>query len=103
MASAFAGASGAFCGSPLFLIKTQLQSQAARQIAVGHQHGHRGALTAIKTIYSKHGVGLYTLIWFLSSFFKLFNSDYRVVERRDRNNDPGCRGLIISTHYIRNF
>lgn len=56
MASAFAGASGAFCGSPLFLIKTQLQSQAARQIAVGHQHGHRGALTAIKTIYSKHGI-----------------------------------------------
>lgn len=64
LASACAGASGAFCGSPLFLIKTQLQSQAARQIAVGHQHGHRGALTAFKTIYSKHGVGLHVEVLF---------------------------------------
>lgn len=69
LASAFAGASGAFCGSPLFLIKTQLQSQAARQIAVGHQHGHRGAITAIKTIYSKHGVGLHVELVFKFTFY----------------------------------
>ncbi|KAL1497773.1 hypothetical protein ABEB36_008674 [Hypothenemus hampei] len=56
LASAFAGATGAFFGSPLFLIKTQLQSQAAEQIAVGHQHGHRGAIRAIQTIYNQHGV-----------------------------------------------
>lgn len=56
VASAFAGATGAFFGSPLFLIKTQLQSQAAKQIAVGHQHGHSGALEAVRTIYLQHGI-----------------------------------------------
>ncbi|KAJ8966956.1 hypothetical protein NQ314_003178 [Rhamnusium bicolor] len=49
--SAFSGAAGAFFGSPLFLIKTQLQSQAAQQIAVGTQHAHSGALHALKNIY----------------------------------------------------
>ncbi|XP_076266708.1 solute carrier family 25 member 35-like [Rhynchophorus ferrugineus] len=56
LGSAVAGATGAFCGSPLFLIKTQLQSQAAEQIAVGHQHKHSGAVHAVKTIYLKHGI-----------------------------------------------
>lgn len=55
-ASAFAGAAGAFFGSPLFLIKTQLQSQAAQNIAVGHQHGHNGAVQAFLFIYDKYGV-----------------------------------------------
>lgn len=57
--SGFAGATGAFCGSPLFLVKTQLQSQAAAEIAVGTQHGHTGALRAIKTIYHENGVGIH--------------------------------------------
>lgn len=63
VASAFCGAAGAFFGSPLFLIKTQLQSQAARKIAVGFQHGHSGTLHAIKDIYASHGVrGYFYLI-----------------------------------------
>ncbi|XP_044268280.1 solute carrier family 25 member 35-like [Tribolium madens] len=56
LASAMTGAAGAFCGSPLFLIKTQLQSQAANTIAVGHQHGHAGLVHAVKRIYSQHGI-----------------------------------------------
>ncbi|RZC42729.1 solute carrier family 25 member 35 [Asbolus verrucosus] len=56
LASSFSGAAGAFCGSPLFLIKTQLQSQAAKTIAVGHQHGHSGVVQAFKTIYLNHGI-----------------------------------------------
>lgn len=56
VASALSGAAGAFCGSPLFLIKTQLQSQAADTIAVGHQHGHSGLVHALRKIYSNHGV-----------------------------------------------
>lgn len=56
IASAASGAGGAFLGSPLFLIKTQLQSQAAQNIAVGHQHHHDGAIRAIKKIYGEHGV-----------------------------------------------
>ncbi|XP_065173330.1 solute carrier family 25 member 35-like [Atheta coriaria] len=56
LASAATGAAGAFFGSPLFLIKTQLQSQAAKQIAVGHQHHHTGTLVALKQIYHTYGV-----------------------------------------------
>ncbi|CAH0554847.1 unnamed protein product [Brassicogethes aeneus] len=56
VASAMAGAAGAFFGSPLFLIKTQLQSQAAATIAVGHQHGHSGPVEAFMLIYNKYGI-----------------------------------------------
>lgn len=56
LGSAFAGAAGAFFGSPLFLIKTQLQAQAAKQIAVGHQHGHSGPIQALREIYLHHGI-----------------------------------------------
>lgn len=51
-----AGGAGAFFASPLFLIKTQLQSQSAEHIAVGTQHHHIGAVSALKGIYRKHGV-----------------------------------------------
>lgn len=56
LASAFAGGAGAFVGSPLFLIKTQIQSQAAKSISVGTQHGHTSAIGAFKTIYKNEGI-----------------------------------------------
>lgn len=56
IASALSGAAGAFLGSPLFLVKTQLQSQAAEKISVGTQHGHKGAFAAFKSIYKKDGI-----------------------------------------------
>lgn len=55
-AGSFSGVVGAFLGSPLFLIKTQLQSESAVNIQVGTQHHHRGALAAIRTIYRREGV-----------------------------------------------
>ncbi|KAK5645393.1 hypothetical protein RI129_006693 [Pyrocoelia pectoralis] len=54
--SALSGAIGAIFGSPLFLIKTQIQSQTAKSVAVGYQHGRTGTLSAIKEIYTDHGV-----------------------------------------------
>ncbi|MCL4127522.1 UNVERIFIED_CONTAM: hypothetical protein GTU68_019093 [Idotea baltica] len=39
-----------------FLIKTQLQAQAHRTIAVGHQHKHTGVLIAFKSIFEKNGI-----------------------------------------------
>uniref|UniRef100_A0A1Y1M409 Solute carrier family 25 member 35 n=1 Tax=Photinus pyralis TaxID=7054 RepID=A0A1Y1M409_PHOPY len=54
--SALTGAAGAFFGSPLFLIKTQMQSQSTKSVAVGYQHGRTGTLSAIKEIYTEHGV-----------------------------------------------
>ncbi|XP_008190373.1 solute carrier family 25 member 35 isoform X2 [Tribolium castaneum] len=56
LASAFGGAAGAFVGSPLYQITTQLQSNAGEGIAVGHQHKHSGLVQAFKAIYSRHGM-----------------------------------------------
>nr|CAI5827011.1 unnamed protein product [Callosobruchus analis] len=40
LCTGFGGVLGQFFSSPLFLVKTQLQSQATKTIAVGHQHEH---------------------------------------------------------------
>ncbi|CAG9865412.1 unnamed protein product [Phyllotreta striolata] len=50
------GVLGQVMSSPMFLIKTHLQTQAAAAIAVGHQHRHRGTWSALRTIYKKNGV-----------------------------------------------
>ncbi|XP_061595862.1 solute carrier family 25 member 35 [Cololabis saira] len=55
-AGAAAGVVGAVMGSPIYLVKTHLQSQAASSIAVGHQHQHQGMVQALKAIHRKHGV-----------------------------------------------
>ncbi|KAH8254268.1 hypothetical protein KR032_009207 [Drosophila birchii] len=56
MWGAIGGVVGSYCSSPFFLIKTQLQSQAAKQIAVGFQHSHTSMSDALKQIYSKNGI-----------------------------------------------
>lgn len=59
-ASALSGSIGSGIGSPFFMVKTQLQTNAAKSIAVGHQHGHDRMLAAFKKIYLRHGVlGIY--------------------------------------------
>lgn len=52
----FCGMLGQLCANPLYLIKTQIQAQAAKSIAVGYQHQHTGTWMALKTIYQSHGV-----------------------------------------------
>ncbi|XP_016844708.1 brain mitochondrial carrier protein 1-like [Nasonia vitripennis] len=60
LVSGIAGSVGAIIGSPLYLVKTQLQSQSARSIAVGHQHNHTGTWSAFKSLWNEDGVrGLY--------------------------------------------
>ncbi|XP_059151378.1 solute carrier family 25 member 35-like isoform X2 [Physella acuta] len=54
-AGAFAGCIGAIVGSPLYMVKTHLQSKANKEIAVGHQHPHESMSHAIKSIYKDHG------------------------------------------------
>ncbi|KAG5284610.1 hypothetical protein AALO_G00028570 [Alosa alosa] len=56
LAGAIAGVVGAYMGSPIYLVKTHLQSQATSSIAVGHQHRHRGMLHALAAIHKKHGM-----------------------------------------------
>ncbi|XP_043642699.1 solute carrier family 25 member 35 [Drosophila teissieri] len=56
MWGAIGGVVGSYCSSPFFLIKTQLQSQAAKQIAVGYQHAHTSMSDALRQIYAKNGV-----------------------------------------------
>lgn len=53
---AIGGVVGCYFSSPFFLIKTQLQSQAAKQIAVGYQHAHTSMTDALRQIYSRNGV-----------------------------------------------
>ncbi|CAG7717785.1 unnamed protein product [Allacma fusca] len=54
--AAFAGSVGGLVGSPFFLVKTQLQSQSDRSIAVGTQHKHPNMIGAFKYIYTNYGV-----------------------------------------------
>ncbi|XP_017866701.1 PREDICTED: solute carrier family 25 member 35-like [Drosophila arizonae] len=56
MWGAIGGIVGSYFSSPFFMIKTQLQSQAAKEIAVGHQHAHKSMSGALKEIYSKGGI-----------------------------------------------
>ncbi|RZF37063.1 hypothetical protein LSTR_LSTR012406 [Laodelphax striatellus] len=51
-----AGVLGAYAGSPMYLVKIQLQSQAAASIAVGYQHQHLGTLEALANIRKQYGV-----------------------------------------------
>ncbi|XP_065156110.1 solute carrier family 25 member 35-like [Atheta coriaria] len=56
VAGGLCGATGAFLGSPLYLIKTHLQARAASEIAFGHQHQHTGMIHAFRTIWKDGGV-----------------------------------------------
>ncbi|ESO95760.1 hypothetical protein LOTGIDRAFT_214858 [Lottia gigantea] len=56
LAGAFAGCVGAICGSPFFMVKTQLQSQAAASIAVGHQHFHKGMSHGLVKAFREYGI-----------------------------------------------
>ncbi|KAK2702008.1 hypothetical protein QYM36_019394 [Artemia franciscana] len=56
LAGLVAGCVGAFFGSPLYLVKTQLQSHSNASIAVGYQHDHNGMRDAVSSIYKQHGI-----------------------------------------------
>ncbi|EDW35862.1 GL16985 [Drosophila persimilis] len=56
MWGAIGGVVGSYCSSPFFLVKTQQQSQAAKQIAVGYQHTHTSMTNALRQIYAKNGI-----------------------------------------------
>ncbi|XP_066120317.1 solute carrier family 25 member 35 [Saccopteryx bilineata] len=55
-AGAVAGVMGAYLGSPIYMVKTHLQAQAASEIAVGHQYKHQGMFQALTEIGQKHGL-----------------------------------------------
>lgn len=50
------GMLGAYLSSPFYMVKTQLQSMAAKQIAVGYQHKHTSMTSALKDIYTQNGI-----------------------------------------------
>ncbi|KAG7484513.1 hypothetical protein MATL_G00050130 [Megalops atlanticus] len=56
VAGAVAGVVGAVMGSPIYLVKTHLQSQSTSSIAVGHQYKHRGMFHALAAIHKEHGI-----------------------------------------------
>ena len=54
--SSLSGVAGALFGSPIFLVKTHLQTASSAAIAVGHQHQHAGVAAAFREVYSAGGV-----------------------------------------------
>ncbi|XP_068600860.1 solute carrier family 25 member 35 [Brachionichthys hirsutus] len=56
LAGAASGVVGAVLASPIYLVKTHLQTQSTSSIAVGHQHKHRGMTQALVAIYREHGI-----------------------------------------------
>ncbi|XP_067347519.1 solute carrier family 25 member 35 isoform X1 [Channa argus] len=56
ISGALAGVVGAVMGSPIYLVKTHLQSQSTSSIAVGHQYKHQGMIHALTAIYREHGI-----------------------------------------------
>lgn len=50
------GVAGSTVGCPLYMIKTQLQSQSHGKYAVGYQHNHSGMIDAFVTIYKARGL-----------------------------------------------
>ncbi|KAK8769796.1 solute carrier family 25 member 35-like [Amblyomma americanum] len=56
ISGALCGGIGAFLGSPLQLVKCQLQTRASAQIAVGYQHHYRSSFEAVRIIYRAHGL-----------------------------------------------
>ncbi|KAM4620976.1 solute carrier family 25 member 35 [Polymixia lowei] len=56
LAGAVAGVVGAVMGSPVYLVKTHLQSQSTSSIAVGHQYKHQGMIHALAAIHREHGI-----------------------------------------------
>ncbi|XP_047021252.1 solute carrier family 25 member 35-like [Helicoverpa zea] len=50
------GALGSIAGTPFYLVKVRLQSQAAKAIAVGHQHKCKGTTSALVDIFRNEGV-----------------------------------------------
>ncbi|XP_076867374.1 solute carrier family 25 member 35 [Brachyhypopomus gauderio] len=56
VAGAVSGVVGAFIGSPICLVKTQMQNQSTSAIAVGHQYQHRSMWHALVVIHRQHGI-----------------------------------------------
>ncbi|KAL3269672.1 hypothetical protein HHI36_008733 [Cryptolaemus montrouzieri] len=54
--SGMGGVVGHYLSNPFFMVKTHLQSQAAKSIAVGYQHHHKGTFQALKDILKDHGI-----------------------------------------------
>lgn len=52
---AVSGAVSSLISSPLYLIKTQIQSQTTGQYAVGYQHHHKGTVDGLWKIFNLYG------------------------------------------------
>lgn len=78
LCSGIGGIFGHYLATPFHLVKTHIMSEAAKCIAVGHQHHHTGTLEALSKIYKKEGVSknsiwidlIFFLFYFLFSYFK---------------------------------
>ena len=54
--SSVSGVIGGFVGSPIFLVKTHLQTSSSSGISVGYQHNHGNMTTAFKKLFKDGGI-----------------------------------------------
>eukprot|EP00116_Pleurobrachia_bachei_P006999 sb/3467261/ len=55
IAGAVSGSCGALLGNPFYLVKVQMQSAAAKDIAVGYQHSHANLIHGLRNAYRSPG------------------------------------------------
>ncbi|XP_972193.1 solute carrier family 25 member 35 isoform X2 [Tribolium castaneum] len=56
LAGGVGGVAGQIACSPVFLVKTHLQTQGSENIAVGFQHKHRGMVEGLRIIFEEQGI-----------------------------------------------
>lgn len=66
---------GHYLSNPFYLIKTHLQSESAKAIAVGHQHHHAGTWKALTNIYNETGVSITVLFQSVNHQVLIFPTD----------------------------
>lgn len=91
------GVIGHYLSNPFYLIKTHLQSESARAIAVGYQHHHdRGTWNTLFNLYNKGGVS--TLCLF--NMFIALHFGFKLYTRVDFLNKLECNDYAIILRFV---
>lgn len=91
LVSGIGGVVGHYLSNPFFIVKTHLQSKAAKNIAVGHQHEYEGSLQALKKIFNENGIQ------------GLFRSGFAVVPRAFVASVSQLTFFSYSKQYLMNY
>ncbi|XP_068629980.1 solute carrier family 25 member 35-like [Battus philenor] len=98
-----AGMAGGFLGSPLMLMKIQLQAQASKKIAVGTQHEIKGMLSGLISVYRKTGVRGLWRGGFVASLRNLFGTAAQIPTYSVTKEWMDAHHLFQQSRYLSTF